>query len=274
MNYKETAVYWIHLPEHTDYYTQGYIGVSKKPITRMKKHISDCINGIHYNPHLLHAVNKYKQELLLQEIIFFGEEDFCYEFERVLRPSQSVGWNIAPGGHRGPGRPLGSRLSKESIEKGKQTRKRRKEERDSRFSAGIATLEDIIVEGKKLHIVRQNGIFKQRPICKLCNKNFCAINYKRNNITHYRGNCDECGRKKSKLKPRKPNWVKSGYKKKATCDLCGFHSITPTQITVFHIDGNLENIALSNLRSICLNCVEVVKKTNVTWKRGDLEVDY
>jgi len=24
-------VYWIHLPEHTDMFTEGYIGVSKNP---------------------------------------------------------------------------------------------------------------------------------------------------------------------------------------------------------------------------------------------------
>lgn len=113
-----------------------------------------------------------------------------------------------------------------------------------------------------------------RPLCLTCNKNYKAVNYVRNGKTYYRSLCDECGRKKHKVKPRKPNWTKSGYNKKATCDLCGFHSITPSQITVFHIDGNLENIELNNLRSICLNCVEVVKKKNVTWKRGDLQVDY
>jgi hypothetical protein len=114
----------------------------------------------------------------------------------------------------------------------------------------------------------------KRPICKKCNKNYRAINYKRDGITHYRSLCDECGRKKAKLKPRKANWTKSGYKKKTTCDLCGFKSLFPTQMTVFHIDGDLENIQFSNLRTICLNCIEVVKKKEVTWKRGDLEVDY
>lgn len=113
-----------------------------------------------------------------------------------------------------------------------------------------------------------------RPICPHCNKNFCAVNYVKNDVTHYRSMCDECGRKKEKKKPRKANWTKSGYKKKATCDLCGFKSIFTSQITVFHIDGDLENILQSNLRSICLNCVEVVKKKEVNWKRGDLKVDY
>jgi len=86
--------------------------------------------------------------------------------------------------------------------------------------------------------------------------------------------CDECGRKKKKLKPRRSLWMRGGYIKKKVCDLCGFKSSLTTQITVFHVDGKLENVAPSNLRSICLNCIEVVKKQEVTWKRGDLEVDY
>jgi len=112
-----------------------------------------------------------------------------------------------------------------------------------------------------------------RPICKHCNKNPCAVNYVKHGVTHYRSMCDVCGRKKHKEKPRKPTWHKSGYKKKATCDLCGFKSQFPSQMTVFHIDGDLENTQLTNLRSICLNCVEVVKKKEVNWRRGDLEVD-
>lgn len=112
-----------------------------------------------------------------------------------------------------------------------------------------------------------------RPICQECNKNPCAVNYKRNGKTYYRKICDECGRKKQKKKPFKPSWLKAGYKKKATCDLCGFKSLFSSQITVFHIDGNLENVNYSNLRSICLNCVEVIKKKEVNWKRGDLTVD-
>jgi hypothetical protein len=43
---------------------------------------------------------------------------------------------------------------------------------------------------------------------------------------------------------------------------------------VYHINGDLTDIKLNNLRSICLCCVEVAKRKEVTWKRGDLLVDY
>lgn len=113
-----------------------------------------------------------------------------------------------------------------------------------------------------------------RPICKECNKNPCAINYIKNSKKHYRSICNECGKKKNKKKPNVPLWDKAGYKKKTNCDICGFKSIYPTQMTVFYIDGNLKNTQFSNLRTVCLNCVEVVKRKEITWKRGDLQVDY
>lgn len=113
-----------------------------------------------------------------------------------------------------------------------------------------------------------------RPICKQCNKNPRAVNYIRDGVKHYRSICDECGKKKTKKKPQVPGWEKAGYKKKTNCDICGFKSVYPTQMTVFYIDGDLKNTSLVNLRTICLNCVEVVKRKNITWRRGDLEVDY
>ena len=113
-----------------------------------------------------------------------------------------------------------------------------------------------------------------RPICNTCNKNPRAVNYIRGGIKHYRSLCDDCSRKKTKKKAFTPNWEKSGYKKKSTCDNCGFRSIYPTQTIVFHIDGNLNNTQFSNLRTICLNCIEIIKRKQITWKRGDLQVDY
>lgn len=114
----------------------------------------------------------------------------------------------------------------------------------------------------------------KRPICKECNRNYSAINYIRNGKTYYRSICDNCGKKKAKRKPIRHNWEKAGYKKKPHCDSCGFKSLYTSQMTVFHIDGNLKNTFFNNLRTICLNCIEVVKRKEVTWKRGDLKVDY
>lgn len=113
-----------------------------------------------------------------------------------------------------------------------------------------------------------------RPICSNCNKNVRAINYIKAGVTHYRSICDECGKKKTKKKSPRTAWEKAGYKKKSVCDICGFKSVYSSQMTVFHIDGDLRNTNFTNLRTICLNCVEVVKKNQVTWKRGDLQVDY
>lgn len=55
--------------------------------------------------------------------------------------------------------------------------------------------------------------------------------------------------------------------------MCGFRRVYDSQMLVFHIDGNLNNNDLFNLRTICLNCVEALKRKDTTWKLGDLEVD-
>lgn len=113
----------------------------------------------------------------------------------------------------------------------------------------------------------------QRPICPHCNKQPRSINYKKENKTYYRKFCHRCSKIMAGKKPRKSAWEFSGYKKKTTCDVCGFKALYSSQIAVFHVDGNMKNTALSNLKSICLNCIEVVKRKELNWKRGDLTVD-
>lgn len=305
--------------EHTDYYVHGYIGVSHDPQKRFQQHVAAIKKGKHKNPHLVYAMDKYGAGKFVVSVIMSGEEKYCYDIEKIIRPARDIGWNIAPGGHRGPGWPKGKKKSLNTIasmrstkEPGKIARKlardsrrleqinnrlekraqkealiiKRKNDRENRRVATAKRQEEAAerrearLQNKKLVKKRTNKTLKQetvsfegRPICPTCNKNFCAVNYLREGTTHYRSGCDECGRKKAKLKPRKANWQRSKYKKKAVCDLCGFRSAYPTQLTVFHIDGKLENIDLANLRTICLCCVEVVKRKEVTWRRGDLIVD-
>lgn len=112
-----------------------------------------------------------------------------------------------------------------------------------------------------------------RPLCSVCNKNFAAANYWRNGVRHYRSRCEGCIRKQRNLRPQTPRWQLDGYKKKPTCDLCGFRAKYTSQLTVHHIDGNLNHSSMINLRTVCLNCTEVVKRTQPTWRIGDLTVD-
>ncbi len=112
-----------------------------------------------------------------------------------------------------------------------------------------------------------------RPICPGCNQRLCAINYHSNGLTHYRTRCGYCISKKRKIKPATPRWQAAGYKKKTICDRCGFRSKYSAQLLVYHIDGNMNNCSMRNLKTICLNCVVDIKKTDLPWRPGDLTPD-
>jgi hypothetical protein len=82
-----------------------------------------------------------------------------------------------------------------------------------------------------------------------------------------------CIRKGKKLKTPVPRWHSGGYKKKPACDRCGFRARFASQLLVYHIDGDLNNATVKNLRTVCRNCVEEIARTEVTWRAGDLEPD-
>jgi len=82
-----------------------------------------------------------------------------------------------------------------------------------------------------------------------------------------------CIRKNKKIKPQIARWQSVGYKKKPACDKCGFRAKYPAQLLVYHIDGNLNHCDLKNLKTVCLNCVEEIKRSDLPWKKGDLEPD-
>jgi hypothetical protein len=115
--------------------------------------------------------------------------------------------------------------------------------------------------------------YPMRPICRACNQRPCAVNYIREDVTHYRSRCETCQRKNKGIKPREPRWKSAGYKKKPACDRCGFKARLASQLLVYHIDGDLNNANVRNLRTVCRNCVEEIARTEVTWRAGDLEPD-
>jgi predicted GIY-YIG superfamily endonuclease len=91
MNY--TSVYWIRHKDHTDMFSQGYIGVSGRFDRRIWEH-----SHLKGNRHLKFAINKYGWDNLIKEQILIAERDYCLDIEKKLRPNDDIGWNCALGG--------------------------------------------------------------------------------------------------------------------------------------------------------------------------------
>jgi hypothetical protein len=112
-----------------------------------------------------------------------------------------------------------------------------------------------------------------RPICQSCKQRARAVAYHKYDRVYYRSMCTTCIKKNKKLKPPAPRWQSAGYKKKPACDRCGFRARYSAQLLVYHVDSNLNNTDVRNLKTVCLNCVEEVRRSDSPWRRGDLEPD-
>lgn len=110
-----------------------------------------------------------------------------------------------------------------------------------------------------------------RKLCKKCDKRPVAINYYKEGKPFYRSTCDHCARGS---KDGLPKWYKSGYRPKNKCDKCGFVSKYFQQFTVFHIDGDLDNCRITNLKTVCANCQRILHSLNLPWRQGDLSPDF
>ena len=113
----------------------------------------------------------------------------------------------------------------------------------------------------------------KRPLCLVCKQRFCAVNYYRDEQAHYRSRCEHCIKKNQRIKPPIARWQTAGYKKKPMCDRCGFKSKYAAQLLVYHVDGDMNNVAVRNLKTVCQNCVIEVAKSTLPWRPGDLEPD-
>ena len=112
----------------------------------------------------------------------------------------------------------------------------------------------------------------QRPLCPTCYGNPVAINYYSKGKVRYRKQCAGCARQ-GKRGPQVAGWLRAGYKKKLTCDRCGFNAKHKQQMFVFYVDGNLKNNNWLNLKSVCANCRIEVHETTNSWAESIIESD-
>jgi len=93
---EDCCVYWIRDPEHTDVFTEGYVGVTSDLRKRVKSHVRNAFKGDYY----LHRTYKkhLKDEDFVVEKLLIAPRWYCLEIEYKLRPERYVGWNTAIGG--------------------------------------------------------------------------------------------------------------------------------------------------------------------------------
>ena len=94
-------VYWIHKPEHTDIFTEGYVGITSKTVDkRFRQHVAAAKTGLKDYP-IYKAILKYGDSLVVDTIVI-ASMDYCAELELQLRPHEGIGYNILKGGYINP----------------------------------------------------------------------------------------------------------------------------------------------------------------------------
>lgn len=96
---KQCYVYWIHLPEHTDMFSQGYIGITTQGVEeRFKEHVAlSKLSGVI----LSRAIKKHGSSVIVKTVLI-GSTEYCLDIEYKLRPSDRIGWNTVAGGGKPP----------------------------------------------------------------------------------------------------------------------------------------------------------------------------
>ena len=128
-----TCVYWIRKVEHTNIYTEGYVGVSTNVERRWREHITEARANSHPNSFLCNVINKHYPDNLIFEIVYLSNEDNCYNYEEMLRPETNIGWNLRSGGPVGKMSEEGRKaMSAKTLGK-KLTEKEKEDRRYNRY---------------------------------------------------------------------------------------------------------------------------------------------
>lgn len=105
-------VYWIHLREHSDITSQGYVGFTSATVEdRFKQHKWAVTSK--RKSRIINAIKSHGDNLLVTTLLE-GSVEYCQMIEFKLRPSEKIGWNIGIGGSATA---LGRKNSSEHIEK-------------------------------------------------------------------------------------------------------------------------------------------------------------
>lgn len=78
------VLYWLHLPNEIDVFTQGYVGVASDMVKRLRSH--------------KHRFKDIWDKVIVKELVV-SNSTYCFELEEKLRPKRNIGWNKSVGGN-------------------------------------------------------------------------------------------------------------------------------------------------------------------------------
>lgn len=90
------SLYWIHLESHSNPITQGYIGATKNIDKRFRDHMRNS-----HCSYIRQAIAN-GEELICDVLFNLDTSEELYAAEKVMRPTELIGWNIIPGGVQPP----------------------------------------------------------------------------------------------------------------------------------------------------------------------------
>lgn len=122
-------VYWIHLPEHTDMFSQGYIGFTSKTSTQRYSQHKSVSKHRKPNTPLSNAIVKYGDKLCLDTVCICSNE-YGLWLENRLRSSCAIGWNLALGGEAPSVGRVPTDQARENMRRGQLGRKQSQETKD------------------------------------------------------------------------------------------------------------------------------------------------
>lgn len=85
---EENVVYWIHCHHHTDPTEEGYIGITNNFNTRIQSHKHT------HNPLLQEAIDHYKWDNLVKEVLHTSDRKNCLAIELGYRPRIGIGLSL------------------------------------------------------------------------------------------------------------------------------------------------------------------------------------
>lgn len=88
-------LYWIKLKSHTDFLTEGYIGITYNFERRVLQHKLKARSSV---GKVYEILNKLPEEDVEFKVLVIGDEKYCRDLEYKLRPKPDIGWNSAQGG--------------------------------------------------------------------------------------------------------------------------------------------------------------------------------